>query len=231
MAGHSKWANIQHRKGRQDKKRGKLFTKLINEITVAARIGGGGQDSNPRLRAAVDKAKSQSMPKDNIDRAIVKGSGEGEGSNLEEVTYEGYGPGGVAILIECLTDNRNRTVAEVRHALTKFGGNLGTEGSVAYIFQQIGLLSLSNVKDPDNIMEIAIESGAEDIEINDDDSIDIVLSDNSPNPPRSSLISLIAITSDGILFTSILTLSIWFIATIERELGSSVACVLMLGIP
>ena len=179
MAGHSKWANIQHRKGRQDKKRGKLFTKLIKEITVAARIGGGDQDSNPRLRAAVDKAKSQSMPKDNIDRAIVKGSGGDEGSNLEEVTYEGYGPGGVAILIECLTDNRNRTVAEVRHALTKFGGNLGTEGSVAYIFQQIGLLSLSNVKDPDNIMEIAIETGAEDIEINDDDSIDIVTSPSS----------------------------------------------------
>ena len=176
MAGHSKWANIQHRKGRQDKKRAKLFTKLINEITVAARIGGGDQDSNPRLRAAVDKAKSQSMPKDNIDRAIVKGSGGDEGSNLEEVTYEGYGPGGVAILIECLTDNRNRTVAEVRHALTKFGGKLGTEGSVAYIFQQIGLLSLSKVKDPDNIMEIAIETGAEDIDINDDDSIDIVTS-------------------------------------------------------
>jgi len=176
MAGHSKWANIQHRKGRQDKKRGKLFTKLINEITVAARIGGGDQESNPRLRAAVDKAKSQSMPKDNIDRAILKGSGGDEGSNLEEVTYEGYGPGGVAILIECMTDNKNRTVAEVRHALTKFGGNLGTEGSVAYLFQQIGLLSLSKVNDPDNIMEIAIETGAEDIEVNDDDSIDIVTS-------------------------------------------------------
>ena len=179
MAGHSKWANIQHRKGRQDKKRGKLFTKLINEITVAARIGGGDQESNPRLRAAVDKAKSQSMPKDNIDRAILKGSGGDEGSNLEEVTYEGYGPGGVAILIECMTDNKNRTVAEVRHALTKFGGNLGTEGSVAYLFQQIGLLSLSKVNDPDNIMEIAIETGAEDIEVNDDDSIDIVTSTSS----------------------------------------------------
>ena len=179
MAGHSKWANIQHRKGRQDKKRGKLFTKLINEITVAARIGGGDQESNPRLRAAVDKAKSQSMPKDNIDRAILKGSGGDEGSNLEEVTYEGYGPGGVAILIECMTDNKNRTVAEVRHALTKFGGNLGTEGSVAYLFQQIGLLSLSKVNDPDNIMEIAIETGAEDIEVNDDDSIDIVTSPSS----------------------------------------------------
>ena len=156
MAGHSKWANIQHRKGRQDKKRGKLFTKLIREITVAARVGGADQDSNPKLRAAVEKAKSQSMPKDNIERAIAKGSGGDEGINLEEVLYEGYGPGGVAILIECLTDNRNRTVAEVRHALTKYGGNLGTEGSVAYLFQQIGLISMSDVEDPDNVMEIAI---------------------------------------------------------------------------
>ena len=196
MAGHSKWANIQHRKGRQDKKRGKLFTKLINEITVAARIGGGDQDSNPRLRAAVDKAKSQSMPKDNIDRAILKGSGGDEGLNLEEVTYEGYGPGGVAILIECMTDNRNRTVAEVRHTLTKFGGNLGTEGSVAYLFQQIGLLSLSNVKDPDNIMEIAIETGAEDIELNDDDSIDIVTS------PSSFMDIKDALNNDCLLYTS-----------------------------
>ena len=194
MAGHSKWANIQHRKGRQDKKRGKLFTKLINEITVAARIGGGDQESNPRLRAAVDKAKSQSMPKDNIDRAILKGSGGDEGSNLEEVTYEGYGPGGVAILIECMTDNKNRTVAEVRHALTKFGGNLGTEGSVAYLFQQIGLLSLSKVNDPDNIMEIAIETGAEDIEVNDDDSIDIVTS------PSSFMDVKDALNNEAILF-------------------------------
>ena len=138
MAGHSKWANIQHRKGRQDKARGKLFTKLIREVTVAARIGGSDLDSNPRLRTAVDKAKSQSMPKDNIERAINKGSGEGDDFNLEEVTYEGYGPGGVAILIESMTDNRNRTVAEVRHALTKFGGNLGAEGSVSYLFKQTG---------------------------------------------------------------------------------------------
>ena len=194
MAGHSKWANIQHRKGRQDKKRGKLFTKLINEITVAARIGGGDQESNPRLRAAVDKAKSQSMPKDNIDRAILKGSGGDEGSNLEEVTYEGYGPGGVAILIECMTDNKNRTVAEVRHALTKFGGNLGTEGSVSYLFQQIGLLSLSKVKDLENIMEIAIETGAEDIEVIDDDSIDIVTS------PSSFMDVKDALNNEAILF-------------------------------
>ena len=174
MAGHSKWANIQHRKGRQDKKRGKLFTKLIREITVASRIGGSDLNSNPRLRTAVDKAKNQSMPKENIDRAISKGTGEGEGFNLEEVTYEGYGPGGVAILIECMTDNKNRTVAEVRYALSKFGGNLGTEGSVAYLFQQVGLISLSGVKDPDRIMEIAIDSGAEDIEYDENGSMDII---------------------------------------------------------
>ena len=174
MAGHSKWANIQHRKGRQDKKRGKLFTKLIREITVAARIGGSDLNSNPRLRSAVDKAKNQSMPKENIDRAISKGTGEGEGFNLEEVTYEGYGPGGVAILIECMTDNKNRAVAEVRYALSKFGGNLGTEGSVAYLFQQVGLISLSGVKDPDRIMEIAIDSGAEDIEYDENGSMDII---------------------------------------------------------
>ncbi len=174
MAGHSKWANIQHRKGRQDKKRGKLFTKLIREITVAARIGGSDLNSNPRLRTAVDKAKNQSMPKDNIDRAVSKGTGEGEGFNLEEVTYEGYGPGGVAILIECMTDNKNRTVAEVRYALSKFGGNLGTEGSVAYLFQQVGLISLSGVEDPDRVMEVAIDSGAEDIEHDEGRSMDII---------------------------------------------------------
>jgi len=174
MAGHSKWANIQHRKGRQDKKRGKLFTKLIREITVAARIGGSDLNSNPRLRTAVDKAKNQSMPKENIDRAISKGTGEGEGFNLEEVTYEGYGPGGVAILIECMTDNKNRTVAEVRYALSKFGGNLGTEGSVAYLFQQVGLISLSGVEDPDRVMEVAIDSGAEDIEHDEGRSMDII---------------------------------------------------------
>ena len=187
MAGHSKWANIQHRKGRQDKKRGKLFTKLIREITVAARSGGADQDSNPKLRAAVEKAKSQSMPKDNIERAIAKGSGGDEGINLEEVLYEGYGPGGVAILIECLTDNRNRTVAEVRHALTKYGGNLGTEGSVVYLFQQIGLISMSNVEDTDNVMEIAIESGAEDIELNDDNSIDVLTAPTSFIDVKDSL--------------------------------------------
>ncbi|MDG2434894.1 MAG: YebC/PmpR family DNA-binding transcriptional regulator, partial [Gammaproteobacteria bacterium] len=174
MAGHSKWANIQHRKGRQDKARGKLFTKLIREVTVAARIGGSDLDSNPRLRTAVDKAKSQSMPKDNIERAISKGSGEGDGFDLEEVTYEGYGPGGVAILIESMTDNRNRTVAEVRHALTKFGGNLGAEGSVSYLFKQTGLITISGFEDEERIVEIAIELGAEDIEVMNDGSIEIM---------------------------------------------------------
>ena len=173
MAGHSKWANIQHRKGRQDKKRGKLFTKLIREITVAAKIGGGDLSSNPRLRSAIDNAKSQSMPKDNIERAIAKGTGGDDGTTLEEVIYEGYGPGGVAILIECMTDNRNRTVAEVRHALTKHGGNLGTEGSVAYLFEQIGYISINKSSDPESLIEVAIESGAEDIEINDDGSVEI----------------------------------------------------------
>jgi|TARA_B110000438_G_scaffold66801_1_gene67261 YebC/PmpR family DNA-binding regulatory protein len=173
MAGHSKWANIQHRKGRQDKKRGKLFTKLIREITVAAKIGGGDLSSNPRLRSAIDNAKSQSMPKDNIERAIAKGTGGDDGTTLEEVIYEGYGPGGVAILIECMTDNRNRTVAEVRHALTKHGGNLGTEGSVAYLFEQIGYISITKSSDPESLIEVAIESGAEDIEINDDGSVEI----------------------------------------------------------
>ena len=139
MSGHSKWANIQHRKGAQDKKRAKIFTKLIREITVAARIGGGDLTANPRLRLAIDKAKSQSMPKDNIDRAIKKGLGNTEGEDYQEIRYEGYGPGGAAIIVDCMTDNKNRTVAAVRHAFSKYGGNLGSDGSVEYIFDQIGL--------------------------------------------------------------------------------------------
>ena len=173
MSGHSKWANIQHRKGRQDKKRGKLFSKLIREVTVAAKYG-GDPSANPRLRAAIDKAKSQSMPKENIDRAISRGSGEEEGFNFEEVTYEGYGPGGAAILIECMTDNRNRTVAEVRHALSKFGGNLGSDGSVSYLFEKVGLMTLTAVNNRNQTMEIAIDAGAEDIESNEDGSIEII---------------------------------------------------------
>lgn len=174
MAGHSKWANIQHRKGAQDKKRGKLFTKLIRDITVAARAGGGDPDANPGLRLAIDKAKAQSMPKDNIERAVKRGSGELDGSDYEEIVYEGYGPGGVAVMVECLTDNRNRTVADVRHAFAKFGGNLGADGSVAYLFNQVGLLSFPAGVDEDTLIEAAIEAGAEDIVTNDDGSIDVL---------------------------------------------------------
>ena len=174
MAGHSKWANIRFRKGAQDAKRGKLFTKLIREITVAARDGGGDPAANPRLRAAIDKARGQSMPKDNIDRAIKRGTGDAEGMTYEEVRYEGYGPGGIAVMVDCLTDNRNRTVAEVRHAFSKFGGNLGADGSVAYLFEQTGLLSYTSGQDPDELMEAAIEAGADDVIANDDGSADVL---------------------------------------------------------
>ncbi len=174
MAGHSKWANIQHRKGRQDAKRGKLFTKLIREITVAAKLGGGDLEANPRLRAAIDSAKSQSMPKDTIERAVKRGAGGGEGENVEEIRYEGYGPGGVAVIVDCMTDNKNRTVAEVRHAFTKFGGNLGTDGSVSYLFSKVGLISYPSDSDEEILMEAALEAGAEDVISNDDGSIDII---------------------------------------------------------
>ena len=188
MSGHSKWANIQHRKGRQDKKRGKLFSKLIREVTVAAKYG-SDPSANPRLRAAIDKAKSQSMPKENIDRAISRGSGEEEGFNFEEVTYEGYGPGGAAILIECMTDNRNRTVAEVRHALSKFGGNLGSDGSVSYLFEKVGLMTLTAVNNKNQTMEIAIDAGAEDIESNEDGSIEIITNPTDFLNVRESLVA------------------------------------------
>ncbi|MGD8640311.1 MAG: YebC/PmpR family DNA-binding transcriptional regulator, partial [Gammaproteobacteria bacterium] len=173
MAGHSKWANIRFRKGAQDAKRGKLFTKLIREITVAARQGGGDPDSNPRLRAAIDKALSNNMTRDTVDRAVKRGSGETEGENYEEIVYEGYGPNGVAIMVECLTDNRNRTVAEVRHAFSKHGGNLGTNGSVAFLFEKIGMLTFPEGSDEEKIMEAAVEAGAEDVIVNDDTSIDV----------------------------------------------------------
>ncbi|MEX0976417.1 MAG: YebC/PmpR family DNA-binding transcriptional regulator [Woeseia sp.] len=174
MAGHSKWANIQHRKGAQDKKRGKLFTKLIREITTAARIGGSDIAANPRLRLAVDKAKSQSLPRDNIDRAIKKGAGELEGDAFQEIRYEGYGPGGTAVMVDCMTDNRNRTVADVRHAFSKFGGNLGADGSVGYLFNNVGLLSYAPGRDEDAILAAAIEAGAEDIVVNSDKSIEVL---------------------------------------------------------
>ncbi|HZW58913.1 MAG TPA: YebC/PmpR family DNA-binding transcriptional regulator [Woeseiaceae bacterium] len=174
MAGHSKWANIQHRKGAQDKKRGKIFTRLIREITVAARMGGGDIAANPRLRLAVDKAKAQSMPKDNIDRAIKRGSGDNDGANYEEIRYEGYGPGGTAVMVDCMTDNRNRTVADVRHAFSKFGGNLGADGSVGYLFNHVGQLTYAAGSDDDAIMEAAIEAGAEDIVVYADKSVDVL---------------------------------------------------------
>jgi len=174
MAGHSKWANIQHRKGAQDKKRSKLFTKLNRDITVAARAGGPDPDSNAALRLMIDKAKAQSVPKDTIERAVKRGSGLLEGDDYEEVLYEGYGPGGVAVMVECLTDNRNRTVADVRHAFTKFGGNLGADGSVAYLFAKVGLISYASGVDEDAVMEAAIEAGAEDVVVNADSSIDVL---------------------------------------------------------
>ena len=173
MAGHSKWANIQHRKGAQDKKRGKLFTKFIREITVAARMGGADPSANPRLRAGIDKALTANMPKDTIERAIKRGAGEGDSDNYEEIRYEGYGPGGVAVMVECMTDNRNRTASDVRHAFTKCGGNLGTDGSVAYLFTQRGILSYPPGLDEDRLMEAALEAGAEDVVTNADDSIDV----------------------------------------------------------
>ena len=174
MAGHSKWANIQHRKGAQDKKRGKLFTKLIREIAVAAKMGGSDLEANSRLRVAVDKAKAQSMPKDNIERAIKRGAGETDGADYQEIRYEGYGPGGTAVMVDCLTDNRNRTVADVRHAFTKFGGNLGADGSVNYLFNQVGQLMFPPGIDEDVVMEAAIDAGAEDVVVEDDGSIEVL---------------------------------------------------------
>ena len=173
MAGHSKWANIKHRKAAQDKKRGKLYTKLIREITVAARLGGGVVDDNPRLRAAVDKALGANMPKDTIERAIARGAGGGEGNDVEELVYEGYANGGVAVLVEAMTDNRNRTVAEVRHAFNKYGGNLGTDGSVAYLFTRQGVINFAPGADEEALMDVALEAGAEDIESDEDGAITV----------------------------------------------------------
>ncbi len=174
MAGHSKWANIQHRKGAQDAKRGKLFTKLIREITVAARIGGPEVENNPRLRAAIDKSLGSNMTRDTIDRAVKRGSGATDGDNYDEIRYEGYGPNGLAIIVDCLTDNRNRTVAEVRNAFNKSGGNLGTDGSVAYMFTQQGMIAYPAGTDEDQVMEVALEAGADDVVVNDDGSLDVI---------------------------------------------------------
>jgi YebC/PmpR family DNA-binding regulatory protein len=187
MAGHSKWANIQHRKKAQDAKRGKLFTKLIREIVVAAKMGGGDPDSNPRLRAAIDKALSGNMTRDTIDRAVKRGAGGGEGDNVEELLYEGYGPGGTAVLVECMTDNRNRTVAEVRHAFSKAGGNLGTEGSVAYMFNTCGQIIYAPGVDEDDIMEAALEAGAEDVIGSEDGSIEVITTPEEFGPVKDAL--------------------------------------------
>jgi YebC/PmpR family DNA-binding regulatory protein len=173
MAGHSKWANIKHRKARQDAKRAKVWTKLIREITVAARLGGGDPADNPRLRAAIDKGLGANMPRDTIDRAVARGAGGQDGSNVEELTYEGYASGGVAVLVEVMTDNRNRTVAEVRHAFSKHGGNLGTDGSVAYLFDRQGVINYAPGADEEAIMEVALEAGAEDIQGDEDGSITV----------------------------------------------------------
>lgn len=173
MAGHSKWANIKHRKAAQDAQRGKLFTKLIRELVTAARTGGGSPEDNPRLRTAVEKALAVNMKRDTIDKAIQRGAGAGATENYDEVTYEGYGPGGIAVLVECLTDNRNRTVADVRHAFSKRGGNLGTDGSVAYLFNRRGLLAYPPGCDEDRIIELALDAGAEDVVGNDDGSVDL----------------------------------------------------------
>ncbi len=174
MAGHSKWANIQHRKKAQDARRGKLFTRLIREITVAAKTGGSDPDANPSLRTAIDKAKSQSVPKDAIERAVKRGAGELEGSDYEEIRYEGYGPGGVAFIVDCLSDNRNRTVADVRHAFSKGGGNLGQSGSVAYLFDSVGVLLYPPGTDEEAVMEAALEAGADDVIAADDGSIEVL---------------------------------------------------------
>ncbi|MFT4101520.1 MAG: YebC/PmpR family DNA-binding transcriptional regulator [Burkholderiaceae bacterium] len=173
MAGHSKWANIQHRKNRQDEKRGKLFTRLIKEITVAAKLGGGDIDTNPRLRLAVDKASEANMPKDTVQRAISRGAGGMEGVHYDEIRYEGYGIGGAAVIVDCMTDNRTRTVAEVRHAFSKSGGNLGTDGSVAFLFVHCGQFLFAPGTSEDQVMEVAIDAGADDVAADDEGGIEV----------------------------------------------------------
>jgi len=187
MAGHSKWANIKHRKERQDAKRGKIFTKWIRELTVAAKQGGGDPASNPRLRLALDKALGANMSRDIIDRAVARGAGTNESDNVEELSYEGYGPGGVAIMVEAMTDNRNRTAAAVRHSFTKCGGNLGTDGSVAYLFERKGQISFAPGIDEDALMEAAMEADADDVVANEDGSFEVFTSFNSFYAVRNAL--------------------------------------------
>ena len=187
MAGHSKWAKIKHRKERQDAKRGKIFTRLIKEITVASRMGGGDPDMNPRLRLAIDKAQESNLPKDTIERATKRGSGDLEGVNYEEIRYEGYGIGGAAVIVDCMTDNRTRTVADVRHAFTKYGGNLGTDGSVAFLFKHCGQMIFAPGTDEDKLMEAALEAGADDVVTNDDGSIEVVTGPHDLSQVRDAL--------------------------------------------
>lgn len=198
MAGHSKWANIKHRKAAQDKSRGKTWTKLIREVTVAAREGGGDTGTNPRLRLAMDKAFGANMPKDTIDRAIKRAAGGMEGEHYEEIRYEGYGPGGTAVMVDCMTDNRNRTAAEVRHAFSKHGGNLGTDGSVAYLFVKQGVISFDTGVDEDLVVNVALESGAEDVVSNDDGSVDVMTTPEGFEAVRDALAAkgLIADTAE-----------------------------------
>ena len=187
MAGHSKCANIKHRKAGQDAKRGKIFTKIIREITVAAKLGGGNPADNPRLRAVMDKALGANMTRDTIDRAIARGAGTAENENLEELVYEGYGPGGVAILCETLTDNKNRTVAEVRHGFSKFGGSMGTSGSVAYLFERTGVINFVSGADEEAIMESALDAGAHDVVSNEDGSIEVCTTLETFGPTQDAL--------------------------------------------
>ena len=188
MAGHSKWANIRFRKGAQDAKRGKLFTKLIREITVATKAGGPDPDNNPRLRSAIDKGLSNNMKRDTIETAVKKGSGTADTDNFDEIRYEGYGPAGTAVIVDCLTDNKNRTVAEVRHAFNKSGGNLGTSGSVDYMFKKLGIINLSNKHDEYALMDAALEAGADDVITHDDGSFEVLTQADDFMPIRDALL-------------------------------------------
>lgn len=189
MAGHSKWANIKHKKAANDKKRGKIWTKLLREVTVAAKAGGGDADANPRLRLALDKANGANVPKDTIDRAIKRGAGGDDMDSYDELRYEGYGPGGTAVIVDCMTDNRNRTASEVRHAFTKAGGNLGTDGSVSYMFSKQGIISFGPDADEDTIMEAALDAGAEDVVTHDDGSVDVMTSPDDFGTVKDAIVA------------------------------------------
>lgn len=212
MAGHSKWANTKHRKAAQDSKRAKVFTKIIRELTVAAK-GGGNPEDNPKLRAVIDKALGANMKRDTVDKAIARGAGDADGENYDEITYEGYGVGGVAVLVQCLTDNRNRTVSEVRHAFSKRGGNLGTDGSVGYLFEQKGQIYFEPGADEDQLMEIALESGAEDVDTKDDGSIEVVTAFEDYLTVKEAIVAA-GLTPDGAETTMVPSITVP-IATLE----------------